>query len=416
MATLCLALYYTRANKHSFVPLLAAVESDPELSAVPIHLLEPDAQASVRLAALVRSHASVVVGFSLATAQRQDAATAVRELRGAAGPGCLFVAGGPHPSGDPEDALGLGFDLVVVGEGEATLTDLLLRLVRGEDWRGTRGIRFLDAGRVVRTPRTVPVDLDAVPCFAAAQRRYSYFEITRGCPWACAFCQVTSMAGARPRHRTPAKVAAEVAAFLRTGNRFIRFLTPNGLAYGSFDGRAADLRAVEELLRAVRAAAPAPARIHFGSFPSEVRPEMVSREAVELIRSYADNDNVVIGGQTGSDRLLDAIGRGHTAADVFRAAGHVLAAGLEACVDFILGLPGEGPGDLEQTLAAIEELAGWGARVRMHAFMPLPGTRFAAAPFGRIPEAARDRLNRLTGSGRLFGHWERQATMGTAPT
>jgi B12-binding domain/radical SAM domain protein len=406
----CLALYYTRENKHSFVPLIAALESHPRLGRLPLRFVDPEGSPAEELAALARSHAPLVVAVSLCSAQAAAAPALVASLRRSLERGrAFFVAGGPHPTGDPEGTLACGFDAVVVGEGEGTFVDLLLRLMDGQEWRSAAGLAYRAGdGACVRTGRRAAVDLDAVPCFAAAHRRYGYFEITRGCPWGCRFCQITNAFGARPRHRSVERVASEVERFIATtGNRFVRFLTPNALAYGT-DGRAADLAAVERLLAAVRRAAPPPAKIYFGSFPAEVRPEFVSPEALALIGRFADNDNIVIGAQSGSDRVLERIRRGHTVRDVYRATELILAAGYRAYVDFIVGLPGEGPAETEESLAAIERLARQGAKIRIHGFMPLPGTPLAGERPGALPEAARERLQRLTGSGRLFGKWQRQ--------
>ncbi len=410
----CLALYYTRENKHSFLPLIAALESHPRLGSLPLFFLDPDGSPAGELAGICRRQAPVVVAVSLCSSQAASAPAVVAGLRQGLEAGrALFVAGGPHPTGDPEGTLAAGFDAVVVGEGEATLADLLLRLLDGQDWRPAAGLAYRDGGRCVRTGRRAPVDLDSVPCFAAASRRYGYFEITRGCPWGCRFCQITSHFGAWPRHRSVERVASEVERFVATGNRFVRFLTPNALAYAT-DGRSSDLAAVERLLAAVRRSAPRPARIYFGSFPAEVRPEFVSREALALIRRYADNDNIVIGAQSGSDRVLERIHRGHSVRDVYRATELILAAGYRAYVDFIVGLPGEGASEMEESLRAIEDLAGRGAKIRIHGFMPLPGTPFGGERPGALPEAARERLQRLTGSGRLFGRWKWQGELALA--
>ena len=51
-------------------------------------------------------------------------------------------------------------------------------------------------------------------------------------------------------------------------------------------------------------------RIFFGTFPSELRPEHVSPRALALITRYCDNRVVILGGQSGSDRVLEAMGRG----------------------------------------------------------------------------------------------------------
>jgi radical SAM superfamily enzyme YgiQ (UPF0313 family) len=45
-------------------------------------------------------------------------------------------------------------------------------------------------------------------------------------------------------------------------------------------------------------------QVYLGSFPSEVRPEQVHPETLELVKRYCANTQLTIGAQTGSDSLL----------------------------------------------------------------------------------------------------------------
>jgi radical SAM superfamily enzyme YgiQ (UPF0313 family) len=157
----------------------------------------------------------------------------------------------------------------------------------------------------------------------------------------------------------------------------VRVITPNAFSYGSPDGRTPNLPVLESLLAALRRAVRADGRLFFGTFPSEVRPEHVDRPALELVRRFANNDHLVIGAQTGSDRLLERCRRGDTVADVLSAVSRTLAAGIKPHVDFIFGLPGETDEDLNSTIGAVRELAAMRALIHAHAFMPLPQTLFA---------------------------------------
>jgi len=115
----------------------------------------------------------------------------------------------------------------------------------------------------------------------------------------------------------------------------------------------------------------------FGSFPSEVRPGSVSKEGMALVTKYCANDNIVIGAQSGSPRMLQLIHRGHTVEEVFESAEIIVAAGLKCIVDFIFGLPEETSEDRELTVAAIRRLTKMGATINSHFFYPLPGTPLA---------------------------------------
>jgi radical SAM superfamily enzyme YgiQ (UPF0313 family) len=117
---------------------------------------------------------------------------------------------------------------------------------------------------------------------------------------------------------------------------------------------------------------------------------------------------VIVGAQSGSDRLLAEMGRGHGVEEVRRAVALALEAGFTPSVDVIFGLPGEEEADRAATRALLVELAGRGARVHAHAFMPLPGTPWAAAPAGRVDDASAAVLEQLASRGAAHGQWKRQ--------
>ena len=164
------------------------------------------------------------------------------------------------------------------------------------------------------------------------------------------------------------------------------------------------------LLAALRQVLGAHGRLFFGTFPSEVRPEHVADATLELVKRYANNDSLVIGAQSGSQRMLEHCGRGHRVDDIFSAVSRSLAAGFKPLVDFIFGLPGETREDLQATIEVIQELAAMGALIHAHTFLPLPQTRFADAPAGRIHGRLRTVMRELIRRGTLFGVWDKQET------
>ena len=115
---------------------------------------------------------------------------------------------------------------------------------------------------------------------------------------------------------------------------------------------------------------------------------------------------VILGGQSGSDRLLAERGRGHDAETVDRAVAVALECGFRPSVDFVFGLPGETEEDRAATRRQIERLARTGARVHAHAFDPLPGTPWRSEPRGAIDPATGALLARLHQGGRAYGEWQ----------
>ncbi len=76
----------------------------------------------------------------------------------------IFIAGGPHPSGCPEETLEY-FDYVVIGEGEETLPELISALNNNGDVSAVKGIAYKDNGKVDLHRRRENVDLDQYPPF-----------------------------------------------------------------------------------------------------------------------------------------------------------------------------------------------------------------------------------------------------------
>lgn len=318
--------------------------------------------------------------YSLNSIQAPLLSDEIRDAR------CITIAGGPHATACPAEVAEVA-DYVVVGEGEYTLPRLLDAIRSGGPV--PPGV----ATREGYTPADHTVIPDAYPSFS---RFKGYIEISRGCPHACQYCQTPCLFGRRMRHRGLGSVR-ELAGHFRQ----IRLVTPNALAYGS-DGRHLRLDKVERLLSLLKKELSR--EVYFGTFPSEVRPESVTKEAVELIRQYCDNTRLHIGVQSGSDACLSRLHRGHTCADALSAIDCTRDAGLIPLVDVIFGFPGETAEEQADTVRLVREVCRNGY-VHAHRFIPLPGTPLAgSSPEPVIPEAKRI-LGSLALAGRVTGSW-----------
>lgn len=406
-----LVLSYQYPGKYAFTVLAGAVEADPSLTGVSLHFPRNREALLDTLRARADAGDTVVAAWSFYSASFGPAVEELNWVRERLeGREVLCIAGGVHATAETAQTLRAGFELVAVGEGERTLLELLGRLQRGEDPRATRGFARLEGDRVVQNGRGEAIQLDTFPPFAAAHSKFGAIEITRGCIYACRFCQTPFVNKARFRHRSVENVARWVRVLREGGKRDVRFISPTSLSYGSA-GEEVNLEAVEQLLAAVREAAGPEGRIYFGTFPSEVRPEHVTPESLAVLKRWVDNDNLIIGGQSGSERILQRTHRGHDVEAIVRAVRNAVQGGFLPNVDFILGLPDEAEEDIAATVALMERLADLGARVHGHTFMPLPGTPFRDAPPGKVEGALALKLERLASRGRLYGHWKRQAVL-----
>ena len=149
----------------------------------------------------------------------------------------LLVAGGPLPSCDPSTFLD-DYDLVVMGEGEQTILEIVKAYESGLDFGAINGVAYRLEGRTIETPkRELEIDLDRIPFPARNlfdnriyidywKRRFGYSATsvmtTRGCPFSCEFCS-NAVFGISYRERSSENVLNEVEEILALGYDRIHF-------------------------------------------------------------------------------------------------------------------------------------------------------------------------------------------------
>jgi B12-binding domain/radical SAM domain protein len=320
----------------------------------------------------------------------------------------IHLAGGVHASAEPLQTLQAGFDYVAVGEGEQIIVDFIRSLLNDVPVDSIKGIASLNENaQLKRNGRGELVALDDYPPFAPGHKLFGSIEITRGCIYACKFCQTPYISKARFRHRSIENIAHYAELMRCHGYRDYRFITPTSFSYGSED-ETVNLDAMQTLLAAVRKAIGADARIFYGTFPSEVRPEHISHAALRILKKYVNNDNLIIGGQSGSQSILDQSKRGHNVEVISQAVRICRKEGFIPNVDFLFGLPGETNEDVKKTMALAQTLTDLGARIHSHTFMPLPGTPFQQSAAGSINKPTRIALTELEIQGKAYGKWKSQ--------
>jgi len=308
-----------------------------------------------------------------------------------------FLAGGSQATFLPEKAIAKGFDHVIAGEGEIAFPTFLQNWLSG---RKNEKIIFVQPGSV---------NIDLFPGFHPSIGYLPPLEITRGCRFSCAFCSVPRLHRGIVRHRSIDSILkiAESYFKVKKNRRRIKFLSPNAFGYASEDGKQPNLQALQALLQALKASGVP--EISLGSFPSEVRPEFVSREILEIVKPLISNRVIVVGVQTLNEDHLRMMNRGHTAEDARRAIALLREFGFTPHVDFMIGIPGETEEDQDRLLTFMEEMVQvYSIRIHMHTFMPLPGTLWGNSFASRISSSARFRLKNLQSKKVLDGWWENQ--------
>lgn len=406
-----LVFYYSKENRYSLNALLGAIEKFSEIYKItfPLYFFKNFEEIKRGLSELFQDHKEILFFLSFLTPQFWEIKKLL-DLVKPYKPKLILLSGGPHISAFPKKGLEMGFDYVFVGEGEETLFSFLeFYFLKNEKKPHLKGLGYKEKENPQIFGRAKPVSLDDFPPFSLKYNKVGPLEITRGCPFLCKYCQTPRLFGVKVRHRSLEKILFYTEALLKRGIRDLRFITPNAFAYGSSDGKTLNLEALKLLLSELHKLTQVyRGRIFFGSFPSEVRPEHVNEETINLIKTYCANDNLVIGAQTGSERMLEYLARGHTVDDVRRAVKLTLDAGLKAKVDFIFGLPEETQEDIKASLSFMEELAKLGAIIHAHTFLPLPQTPFMRKSPGKITPEIFNFIKKYLPKGKIFGEWEKQ--------
>ena len=245
------------------------------------------------------------------------------------------------------------------------------------------------AGGVVATDFPAEPKFDHLPGLSTPQGATAFLTVQEGCDKFCSFCVVPYTRGAE-YSRPVAQVLAEARRSLELGVREITLLGQNVNAYHGegLDGRSCGLGGLVRQL----ARLPGLGRIRYTtSHPRDVDDELIAAHRdVPQLMPY-----IHLPVQSGSDRVLTAMNRRHTA-DAYRRIVERLRLArpdLAFSSDFIVGFPGESDEDFQATLDLVDEIGF--AQAYSFKYSPRPGTP-AASAVGQVPEQVKsDRLAAL---------------------
>jgi anaerobic magnesium-protoporphyrin IX monomethyl ester cyclase len=281
----------------------------------------------------------------------------IRILRAAKAAGWKTVVGGPEPGAYAEEYLAAGADVVVIGEGEITLEELLPVLPTGGNEHLSRihGIAFRgEDGRVQRTPpRALIPDIDGQPWpsresisierYLETWRQHhgggSVSMITaRGCPYECRWCS-HEVYGKTHRRRKAASVTDELEWIL---NRYdpemlwfaddVFTIHPGWLAQFAAEMKRRGLSVPFECIS---------------------RADRINERVADLLAEL-NCFRVWIGSESGSQRVLDAMRRGVTVAEVQTATALCKSRGIQTGMFLMWGYEGEKGSDIQATIEHVK--------------------------------------------------------------
>lgn len=317
--------------------------------------------------------------------------TALRTISECREVGSMVVVGGPEPAGYADEYLAAGADVVVDGEGEITMGELVPHLLE----HGIAGLDAID-GIIYRpdasnggdhrepvhtTARAQISDLDTLPdpdreaididryvdVWRTHHAAGSVSLITaRGCPYKCNWCS-HSVFGFSHRRRSPARVADELENIL---SRY----QPDQVWYAD-DVFTINHRWLHEYgdeleRRGIRV-----------PFETISREDRLDTEVIERLASMGCR-RLWVGAESGSQRVLDAMQRQTDARRVEQIVHELQQHGIEVGLFIMLGYDGEQMSDIEETVAFLK-------RARADSFVttvayPIRGTKYYRGAADRL--------------------------------
>jgi anaerobic magnesium-protoporphyrin IX monomethyl ester cyclase len=290
--------------------------------------------------------------------------------------GCTVIVSSSDSTDRFAMYLNKGADLILLGEAELTLLEVCNALTTGtQDYFSIEGVAFKHKGAVVKTKlRKVIKDLDSLPFpawdmvniepYRAMWLRHAgYFSInmgtTRGCPFKCNWC-AKPIYGNRYNSRSPENVIAELKMLkLRFGYDHIWFCDDIfGLKPGWIK-QFAYLIAKEKL---------------YFKFKIQARVDLLLQEnnIIELAR--AGCENIWMGAESGSQKILDAMDKGTTVQQIYDATHLLKKCGIRPSFFIQFGYLTETKEDILKTISMINELLPYELGISVS--YPLPGTLF----------------------------------------
>lgn len=304
--------------------------------------------------------------------RREDALAMIRAARER---GWTVAVNSPDAIDNPQLYLGAGASAVLAGEGEFAVVEFVRAAEAGADLASVGGLILGDgSGGVHRSPpRLGRLDLDTLPLPAwdlvdveAYRRawvgRHGYFSwnaaSSRGCPYACNWCAKPTF-GRRYSQRSPASVAEELM-------RLKHEVRPDHVWFADdIFGMTAEWIAefAEEVAR----------RDAVIPFMMQSRVNLITQPVAAALRA-AGAQEVWLGVESGSQRILDAMDKGAHVDTARVATRNLKRQGIRACWFLQLGYPPEDWDDIMMTRDLVRDEAP--DDIGVSVAYPLPGTGF----------------------------------------
>jgi anaerobic magnesium-protoporphyrin IX monomethyl ester cyclase len=290
--------------------------------------------------------------------------------------GCTVIVSSSDSTDQYEQYLQEGADFILLGEAEQTLAELTKAIDEEQiNFLSIPGLAYKQDDAVIKTVRrTVLKELDSLP-FPAWDlvdidmyrktwlKHKGYFSLnmatTRGCPFKCNWC-AKPIYGNRYNTRSPQNVVSELK-MLKEKFHFDHIWFCDDI-FGLKPGWVHEFAGLLE-------------KEHFSfTFKIQARADLLLQENYIRDLARAGCENIWMGAESGSQKILDAMDKGTTVEQIYQATQLLKKNGIHPSFFIQFGYPGETKDDIQKTIRMINELLPY--EIGISVSYPLPGTGF----------------------------------------
>ena len=311
-----------------------------------------------------------VVGISAKT-QNFIAATIVAKIAKEINPDIKILVGGVHSTMNGSKVLNCkNIDFLAIGEGENTIVELLHALEKDTELNSVNGIVFRDNGKIINTkPRSYVEDLDLLdfPLTNAPKvfkdfdkypkEAFGYIFASRGCPYACTFCESKSMWTRKVRYRSPENVVAELKQMNKFGINKVNFDDD------TFGISKKNIKAMNNLMHD---------ELPNMTYTCETVVQLAKDENVVKDMKHGGCTGVFVGIESGNNEMLKKIKKTQTTDESIQAMRNLQKHGIESHAFIMVGFPSETEETFKETMDFIPKLKP--DSIIFSIFTPYPGS------------------------------------------
>jgi radical SAM superfamily enzyme YgiQ (UPF0313 family) len=295
---------------------------------------------------------------------------------------CPVVWGGIHASILPAQTIAHPYiDYVVEGEGEESFAELVDALITKKTCEGIPGVWSKANREIVSGGKRKFIELNKlsqIPYHLVDMKKYlkvgpygktAVLFTSRGCPQRCAFCFNFCLSGGRWRAFNSDRVLEDIEFFRKKYSNIEHFEFWD-------DDFFVDIKRAKEIAERIKQLSP---RVSWSVLGLHMRD--ASRMDNSYLACLRDSNlkEVLIGVESGSQRILDVIQKNFTVEEIFKTNKRLGEYGIRPTYSFISGIPGEEDKDIKKTVEVMFKLKKDNPNIILGNIKPLicyPGTKF----------------------------------------